>query len=295
MNDPVHLPIGLDNRNTIQNMIISLHGKQVMIDHDIAQCFQIATKRLNEQVKRNRHRFPDEFCFRLNEKEKYELVANCDRLDKLKHSSVLPYAFTEQGVAMLSAVIKSDAAIETSLYIMKTFVNMRKFILKNAHFLNKLGELELKQIQTENKVNTILKALDKKDFNKQQGIFFDGQVFDAHAFISKLIRSAEHSIELIDNYIDENVLILLSKKKKGVDLTLYTSLISSQFKLDIKRFNEQYPPLTFVHFNQSHDRFMIIDKKDVYHIGASLKDLGKKWFAFSKLQIDPHIILGKIP
>ncbi len=265
-----------------------------MLDHDIAKYFDIETKRLNEQVKRNKPRFPVEFCFQLNVDEKNELVAICDRLKNLKHSSALPYVFTEQGVAMLSAVLKSETAIKASIQIMKAFISMRKFMLKNSEIFHRLGTLELKQIQTDNHVNKILKALENPDINKKQGIFFEGQIFDAYVFVTELIRKAKTSITIIDNYIDESVLALLSKRNESVKVTILTKLISKQLVLDVEMCNKQYPPINLVKFDLSHDRFIIIDEKDIYHIGASLKDLGKKWFAFSKLNIDPQTILKRI-
>ena len=283
-----------DQHVDIRNMIFLIRNKHIMIDHDIAGCFGVETKRLNEQVKRNSDRFPESFCFRLNVNEKDELVANCDRLNTLKHSSVLPFAFTEQGLAMLSAVIKSPAAISASIYIMNAFVNLRKFMLRHSSIFERLGELEMKQIKTENKVNSILRALDRNQHLPQQGIFFDGQVFDACIFTINLVGSAKRSIILIDNYVDEQVLSILSKKNAGVTVKIYTSILSDHFQLSVRRFNEQYGGLEVRTFRRSHDRFLIIDEKEIYHIGASLKDLGKKWFAFTKLHLDPGLILERL-
>ena len=251
----------IDSLIDIQNMIFTIRSKQVMIDHDIATYFGVETKRLNEQVKRNIDRFPDSFCFRLSLEEKFELVAKCDRLNKIKHSTVMPLVFTEQGVAMLTAVIKSSMAVSASLYIMNAFVNLRKFMLKNSHILERLGELEINQIKTENKLNNILIALNKVDLPPTQGIFFDGQVFDAFVFATDLVKSAKQTILLIDNYIDEQTLSILSKKALGVKVIIYTSKISDHLKLAVNRFNKQYPTLIVHKFIQSHDRFLIIDGK----------------------------------
>lgn len=278
----------------IKTMIFNFQNKQVMLDRDIATYFGIETKRLNEQVKRNKERFPESFCFRLNDDEKNELVAKCDRFENLKHSSALPLAFTEQGVAMLTAVIKNTKSISASIYIMNAFVDLRKFMMKNSSILERLGRLELAQIKTDNDVNRILKALNNDIAIPKQGIFFDGQVFDAHVFASNLIKTAKVSIILIDNYIDEDTLSLLSNMREKLKLIIYTKNLNTRSKLAIKRFQVQYPTMTYHIFKRSHDRFIIIDEKEVYHIGASLKDIGKKWFAFTKLELDAKMILEEL-
>ena len=269
--------------DTIQDQIFSFRGTQAMIDRDLADMYQVAVKRLNEQVKRNKERFPESFRFQLSDTEKNELVANCDRFEKLKHSSVNPYAFTEQGVAMLSAVLRSETAINVSIQIMQAFVQMRKFINSNAGIFQRLGTVELKLLEADQKFEQVFKAMESKEVIPKQGVFFDGQVFDAYTFVAGLIRQATKTIVLIDNYIDETVLTLLSKKQKQVKCTVLTKNISKQTILDADKFNRQYPVLQLKKFNKAHDRFLIIDETDIYHIGASLKDLGKKWFAFSKM------------
>ncbi len=268
---------------SIQKRIFTIRGVQVMIDRDLAELYDVSTKRINEQVKRNIERFPDSFRFQLSDKEKIELVANCDRFKTLKHSSVNPYAFTEQGVAMLSAVLRSETAVKVSIRIMKAFVAMRRFMQTNAHIFQRLDALEWKQIETDKKVEKVLAAIQMKEIEPRQGIFFDGQIFDAYKFVSGLIRKANKSILLIDNYIDETVLDLFSKKKKNVKVTILTRKPTKALLLDVKKFNAQYPFLEVKEFNKAHDRFLIIDDNEVYHFGASLKDLGKKWFAFSKM------------
>lgn len=278
----------------IQKKILTIRGEQVMIDRDLAEFYGVQTKRLNEQVKRNVERFPESFCFQLSDNEKSELVANCDHLEHLKFSPTLPYAFTEQGVAMLSAVLKSETAVKMSVQIMNAFVAMRRFLVENAGLFQRLDKLELKQIDTSNKVNQILDAMQSKDLEPEQGIFFNGQVFDAWVFISDLVKKAKSSLILIDNYVDESVLSLFAKKKKGVTVDIYTRNISRALKEDVIKFTRQYGGLTLHKFDVSHDRFLLIDKTDVYHIGASLKDLGKKWFAFSKLEKDSLAIFEKL-
>lgn len=265
-----------------------------MLDHDLAEFFGVETKRLNEQVRRNSLRFPEEFCFKLNKEEKLKLVANCDHLENLKYSQHLPHVFTEHGVAMVSTVLNNDIAIKMSIRIMKAFVAMRHFITENAQLFKRVDSLEIKQIETDSKIEKVLTALENKQLQPKQGIFFEGQIFDAHNFVSDLVRSAEKSIVLIDNFVDDSVLTLFSKRKYGVILKILTKNVTKQLRLDMKKFNEQFPVAEILEFDLSHDRFLIIDNESVYHIGASLKDLGKKWFAFSKMDIEIDYILKRI-
>ncbi len=278
----------------IKNKIYTFRNKQVMIDRELAEMFAVTTKRLNEQVKRNIERFPNEFCFQLNEEEKNELVANCDHLNNLKYSSVCPYAFTEQGIAMLTGVLKSDIAIKMSIQIMNAFVNMRKFISENAQIFKRLDNLEKYQKINDEKFEQIFNAIENKEVKQNQGIFFNGEIFDAYVFVSDIIKKAEKSIILIDNYIDESVLTILSKNTEDIKIEIYTKNIDEKLKLDVKKYNEQYGNIKLKKFNDSHDRFLIIDEKEVYHFGASLKDLGKKWFAFSKFDMEILRIMEKL-
>lgn len=269
--------------STIQQKIFTIRNVQVMLDRDLAELYEVDTKRLNEQVKRNMARFPESFRFQLTVDEKNELVANCDRFASLKHSSSLPYAFTEQGVSMLSAVLKSETAISVSIRIIETFVAMRRFMSQHALVFERMDAIERKQYATDSKVDAILDALEASRAQPSaQGVFYNGQIFDAYNFVSDLVRSAKQRIVLVDNYIDDTTLTLLSKNPNA-DITLYTQSISKQLALDIAKYNSQYKPLTVKEVNTIHDRFLIIDDTDGYLIGASLKDLGKKLFAFSKL------------
>ena len=271
----------IELNNKIENRILLIRGIHVMIDRDLAELYQIETKTLNQQVKRNQERFPDAFMFRLNEHEFSELVTNCDRFNSLKHSSSLPYAFTEQGVSMLSAVLRSPTAIQVSICIMESFVKMRRYLVSNIGLFQRLEQFEIRQRNTEKQVDKILHIIDEsRNLKQEQGIFFDGQIFDAYVFAANLVRSAESSIILIDNYIDETVLTILDKRHEDVEAIIYTKELNRQFSLDLKKHNEQYRPIEVRTFNKAHDRFLLIDNK-VYHLGASLKDLGKKWFAFS--------------
>ena len=271
-------------KQQIENRIFTIRGNQVMIDRDLAEMYNVETKVLNQAVKRNIERFPELFRFQLTDSEKNELVTNCDRFENLKHSSNNPYAFTEQGVAMLSAVLRSDTAIKVSIQIINAFVEMRKLIANHNGLLQRMEGAERKLLETDHKFEQLFRALENKDAIPSQGVFFDGQIFDAYELASRIIRSAKKSIVLIDNYIDENTLTHLAKKGKDVNVVILTKTINKQLQLDLKKANSQYGNFAAKTFTQSHDRFLIIDEKEVYHLGASLKDLGKKWFAFSKLE-----------
>ena len=277
----------------IENRIFTIRGKQVMFDRDLAEMYQLEVKRLNEQVKRNIDRFPETFRFQLNSQEKDELVANCDRFESLKHSTVNPYAFTEQGVAMLSAVLRSEIAVKVSIQIMNAFVELRKLVGQETLQHLRLSSIENKLIEHEQKFNKLFTALENNKL-PQRGVYFDGQVYDAYQFVSDVIKNAQSSIILIDNYIDDSILTLFSKRKKNVTATIYTASISKQLRLDLEKHNAQYPEVKAELFKQSHDRFLIIDEKELYHIGASLKDLGKKWFAFSRMDSLCKDVLSKI-
>jgi hypothetical protein len=288
----------LKDDENIQNKILTIRGLSVMLDRDLAELYGVETKVFNQAVKRNINRFPDDFRFQLSNIEKNELVTNCDRFKILKHSTSNPYIFTEQGVSMLSAILKSDIAVDISLKIIRSFVNMRKLISQNASIFQRLENIETlrikDKIESDEKFDKIFDALEDKSFKPKQGIFYDGQVYDAYVFVTDLIKSAKKSIVLIDNYIDESVLTMLSKREKDVSATIHTKNISKQLLLDLEKHNVQYPNIEIKKFDSSHDRFLILDDKNVYHIGASLKDLGKKWFAFSLLDIGSFDVLGKL-
>ena len=272
------------SQKEIESRIFVFRDSQVMLDRDLAEMYQVETKVLNQAVKRNIERFPKQFRFQLTDNEKMELVTNCDRFASLKHSSTNPFAFTEQGVAMLSAVLRSDVAVKLSIQIINAFVEMRKLIANHSGLLQRMDGIERKQLETDQKFEKVFKALESKNLIPDQGVFFDGQVFDAYELASKIIRSSKKNIVLIDNYIDESTLTHLSNKTKAVKVLLLTKTISKQLTLDVKKANEQYPSFELQPFTKSHDRFLVIDNTEVYHLGASLKDLGKKWFAFSKLE-----------
>ncbi len=285
---------GIIKTDDIQSRIFTFRDIQVMVDRDLAELYDVETKVMNQAVKRNINRFPEIFRFQLSDIEKNELVTNCDRFEKLKHSSSNPYVFTEQGVAMLSAVLRSDTAIKVSIQIMQAFVEMKKIIAINAGIFQRLDKIEQKQIIADKNFDEIFKALEDNNLPPNQNIFYDGQVFDAYTLIADIIRSAKKSVILIDNYVDDSVLKQLSKRKKGVSTIIYTKTISKILKQDLQKYNEQYPKIELKKLSTAHDRFMIIDHKTIYHFGASLKDAGKKWFACSKLNMDANDILEKL-
>ncbi len=269
---------------TIENKIYIIRGQQVMIDRDIAQLYGVETRVLNQAVKRNEDRFPEEFCFQLDDSE-FEnwisqiVISNSEKMGLRKK----PFAFTEQGVAMLSAVLKSETAVKMSIQIMKAFVAMRKFMLLNAQVFQRLDNIEKHQLTTDNKIEELFDRMDKYKREDKQGIFFQGQIFDAYSKFESFIAQAKTEIILIDGYVDLTVLDRLAKKKKNVTVEIYTDAKTKLTAQDVQKFNAQYPQLNLNYTSKMHDRFLIIDKKTLYHIGASLKDLGKKCFAFEVL------------
>ncbi|PZR19377.1 MAG: DNA-binding protein [Flavobacterium psychrophilum] len=271
----------------IRNLIYTIRGKQVMLDSDLAAIYQVETKNLNKAVKRNIDRFPASFCFQLTEEEVENLRFQFGT-SSLNYGGrrYLPYVFTEQGVAMASAILRSDIAVKMSVEIMEAFVEMRRMLISNASLFHRLDNIELRQLEVDQKFEEIFKALESDKLHSEKGIFYNGQVFDAYAFVSDLIRSAKTSIILLDNYVDDTVLTLLGKRNNSVSATVLTKSISHQLRLDLQRYNSQYPPVDVELFSNAHDRFLILDNAELYHIGASLKDLGKKWFAFSRMDIE---------
>ena len=273
----------------IEPLIKVIRGQQVMLDKDLATLYGVETRVLNQTVKRNIERFPDDFRFELSREEclRSQIVISKGRGGN-RYST---YAFTEQGVAMLSSVLRSQTAIEVNIQIMRAFVSMRHFMVNNASVFSRLETIEYHQLEmqqhqqeTDKRIDEVFRRLDEGNAKPKQGVFYNGQVYDAYTFVSDLIKSAKKRIVLIDNYVDETVLTLLDKRAEGVSAVIYTQQISRQFQLDIDRHNAQYAPIDVETFRLSHDRFLCIDD-DVYHIGASIKDLGKKWFGFSKMEI----------
>ena len=281
-------------QSAVETRILTIRGQQVIIDRALASFYGVETKTLNQAVKRNLERFPLHYRFQLTKEETEEVVTNCDHLSVLKFSPNRAYAFTERGVAMLSAVLHSPKAVKVSIRIMDAFVAMRHFLISNAQVFQRLDRIELKQLETDHKIEQVFEKLEEKTISPTQGIFFDGQIYDAYEFICGLIKSAKARIVLIDNYVDDTVLTMLDKREAGVSASIHTQKVSPQFQLDITKHNAQYPVIRVKEFKKSHDRFLILDNQ-VYLIGASLKDLGKKWFAVSLMsETDPEMLLSRL-
>ena len=278
-----------EGKSEIEDLIFAIRGKQVMLDSDLARLYSVKTKRLNESVKRNLERFPIDFCFQLTREEFLDLrsqiaTANTTSAEKRRF---LPYVFTEQGIAMLSVVLKSPAAIEISISIMNAFVKMRRYFSSVSFLSEKLGSLEAKQIQyqkeSERKFDEIFSFISART-ESQQKIFYEGEIFDAFSFLVSLVEQAEKSIVLIDNYVDvSGTLNILSKKKNGVQAIVFTSKNARISEEDVKEFESQYPPLRIHYCHGFHDRFLILDSERVFHVGASLKDAGRKCFAVMRI------------
>ena len=293
LSDNINVPVVVDStEEKIENLIHYIRGQQVMIDSDLALLYNVETKRLNESVKRNSKRFPESFCFRLTEDEYADLksqiaTSNTENTSSKGGRRYLPYVFTEPGIAMLSAVLRSDEAIQVSVNIMNAFVKMRRFLAENALMFDKLNSLELKQLQyqkeSNEKFDQIFAYISEHE-EVGQKIFFEGQIYDAFSLLVSLVGKAEKSIVLIDNYVDVGTLNILAKKKDGVDVTIYTVRRTRLASQDIANFNSQYPTLTVNYTGVFHDRFLIIDEESAYHIGASIKDAGKKCFGISRIE-----------
>ena len=316
----------------IESLILTIRGKQVILDRDLARLYGVETKRLNQQVQRNLERFPEDFMFQLSKEEVESLRSQFatsndilrsqfatlnDGSDNLKSQFAtsnkrggqryLPYAFTENGIAMLSGVLRSPMAIATNIHIMRAFNAMRHFIGSHAQVFQRLEVMERNQLalnasqaelsaqvaENNKKLEEVFRRLDDRSEKPEKGIFFDGQIFDAYTFINERIREAKKRIVLIDNYVDDSVLTMLDKRNKGVEAVVYTKNISRQLSLDFEKHNAQYSPIEVMQFDRAHDRFLCIDDT-VYLIGASLKDLGKKWFGFVELEQPTDELLSKM-
>ena len=286
----------LDNNiENIKDLIYTIRGKQVMLDSDVAMLYHYETKKINQTVNRNKERFPEDFCFQLTGEEYNFLRSQFVTLKKNgrgQHRKYMPYVFTEQGIAMLSGLLKNDIAVQVSIRIMNAFVEMRKFLSQNGQFFERLTNLEYKlfdqnkkMIEYDKKFDQVFDELQKnKEENFKQQIFFNGQIYDAYSLIINIIKRAKNKILIIDNYIDDSILNMIAKKNKNVEVVIITSNNSKISNLDIKKFNQEYPKLELAKTSKFHDRFIVIDNKELYHVGASLKDLGKKCFAISKIE-----------
>ena len=296
----------------IENLIHVIRGKQVMLDRDLARLYGVEARALNQAVQRNIERFPEDFMFQLSKEEFENLrsqIVTSSEEEILKSQNVIsswggirkwPYVFTENGVAMLSSVLRSQQAISINIQIMRAFNAMRHFIASNAQVFQRVENIEknilalnASKVDTDKKLEEVFRRLDDGNATPKQAVFYDGQIFDAYKFVNERIREAKKRIVLIDNYVDETVLAMLDKRNKGVTAKVYTKNISRQLSLDFEKHNAQYTPIEVEQFDRAHDRFLCIDDT-VYLIGASIKDLGKKWFGFVKLEQTTDELLSKM-
>ena len=287
--------ISILEENSIRSKIHVIRGLQVMLDFDLAEIYGYSTKAFNQQVKNNIERFDEDFRFQLSDAEVSEL-SRSKFLTSMQTKGIKggrtynPYAFTEQGIYMLMTVLKGDLAVTQSKMLIRTFKEMKHFIQNNSHIFaeldnikNHLLESDLHHKETDKKIKELFSLMDKYNIKETQGIFFQGQIFDAYAKFDSFLAAAKKEIILIDNYVDLSILQRLAKKKKDVNVTIYTDPKTKLTVQDVQTFNVQYPTLSVNHTTKTHDRFLIIDNTTIYHIGASLKDLGKKCFGFSIL------------
>ena len=272
------------NENSIKDKIYTIRNMQVMLDRDLAELYCVETKRINEAVKNNQDKFMDDFYFELNDLEFEYLRSKISTTSFIK-TRTNPKVFTEQGIYMLATILKSKVASQVTINLIKTFANMRKLISQNIALFERFERIENRLTIHDKNFNILFKALEDKNNIPVQNIFFDGQIYDAYSFVNDLIKLANSEIVLIDNYIDDTVFTLFSKYP-NINFIIYTNNISKQLKLDFEKYSKQYKNISLKTFKSSHDRFLIIDKKEIYHLGASLKDLGKKWFAFSKMSLN---------
>ena len=274
--------LNLTTTEEIQNLIYTIRGKNVMIDSDVANLYHTETRAINQALKRNIDRFPEDFCFQLTEDEMENMRSQFVIAYK-RNNRYLPYVFTEQGIIMLSSLLKSEIAIKVSVKIVEAFVRMRHYLRGNGQLFERVTTLEYQQIENNKKFDLVFDKLQEKQIENQR-IFYDGQIYDAYSLIIDIIKRAESKITIIDNYIDDSVLKMLSKKKENVEVVILTSNKCNIQNIDIQKFNKQYPTLKVAKTDKFHDRFIILDEKELYHIGASIKDLGKKCFAINRIE-----------
>lgn len=281
------VPAVIVSDKEIKSLIYVVRGQQVMLDSDLAALYQVETKVFNQAVKRNIMRFPDSFRFQVTDEEYKNLKSQIVTSNGRGGRRYLPYVFTEQGIAMLSAVLHSDVAIQVSIHIMTAFVEMRKFLVNNAMLFERISDVELKQSEyqkkTDERFEQVFDYIAEHEEVKQK-IFFEGQIYDAFSLLVKLVGGAEKSIILIDNYVNVATLNILAKKKRNVNVCIYTMRQTKLTAADVRNFNRQYPRLDVKHTGAFHDRFLIMDDDQAYHIGASLKDAGRKCFAINQME-----------
>lgn len=299
MENEMNILVVQDNisNEEIKHLIYTIRGKQVMLDSDVAMLYHYETKKINQTVKRNINRFPERFCFKLTEEELETMwsqivTTSKSEVNKYRSKKYLPYVFTEQGIAMLSGLLKNEIAVQVSIKIMDAFVEMRKYINLNKYLFEKVITIESKMdkkfTEYDKKFDEVFDQLQHEE-NIKQKVFFEGQIYDAYSLIIDIIKKAYKKILIIDNYTDDSILKMLTKKNKNVEVIILTSDKSNIEKIDIQKFNKEYPILKIAKTNKFHDRFIIIDNREMYHLGASIKDLGKKCFGINKIE-DTKII-----
>ena len=279
-------------RGSYESLIFEFRGYKVMVDIDLASLYETETKVLKQQVKRNIIRFPPDFMFELTKEEAIQLVTNCDRLSSLKHSNVNPMVFTEQGVAMLATVLHTPVAAEVSVNIMRTFVKMRKYISVNLIEQDNMKNMLIKH---DNEIKLLQESFSKlEEKEKINHIFYEGQIYDAYSLLIDIFKEAKKEIIIIDNYADKSILDMITNL--NVEVTIVTRKFNLLKDIDIKKYNRQYHNLKVIYSDKFHDRFIILDKKVLYHSGTSYKDLGNKCFAINKIKDDEYLenILIKI-
>ena len=280
------------NENNIKDKIYTIRNLQVMLDKDLAELYGVETKHINQAVRNNQDKFQDDFYFELSDYEFEDLRSKFSTANFSK-TRINPKVFTEQGIYMLATILKSKIASQVTVYIIKTFANLRKIISQNISMFERFERVEQRLNIHDKNFDKLFEALEDKTLKAKQGIFYDGQIFDAYVFVNDLLKLATTEIILIDNYIDETVFTIFSKYP-NIRIKIYTQNISKQLKLDFEKYSKQYQNIELKEFKNSHDRFLIIDKKNIYHLGASLKDLGKKWFAFSKFEMNTFDVLARL-
>ena len=278
------------DENDLKNKIYTIRGVQVMLDSDLAEIYGYSTKAFNQQVKNNIEKFDEDFMFQLTKEETDYLRSKFLTANISSMTRTFPYAFTEQGIYMLMTVLKGELAVKQSKTLIRLFKQMKDFVLTNSQLFAEIDsikkhliESDLHHKENDKRIDELFTLMDKYKIEEKQGIFFQGQIFDAYAKFESFIQSARKEIVLIDGYVDLTVLERLAKKQNGVNVQFYTDSKTKITNLDVQKFNAQYPTLTLIFTSKMHDRFLIIDNSVLYHIGASLKDLAKKCFAFEIL------------
>ena len=280
------------NENNIKDKIYTIRNLQVMLDKDLAELYGVETNHINQAVRNNQDKFQDDFYFELSDYE-FEDLRSKNLTANFSKTRINPKVFTEQGIYMLATILKSKIASQVTVYIIKTFANIRKIISQNISMFERFERVEQRLTIHDKNFDRLFEALEDRSLKAKQGIFYDGQIFDAYVFVNDLLKLATTEIILIDNYIDETVFTIFSKYP-NIKIKIFTQNISKQLKLDFEKYQKQYQNIELKGFKNSHDRFLIIDKKNIYHLGASLKDLGKKWFAFSKFEMNTFDVLVRL-